>query len=150
MTSHQPSNFFQLISGRFISLLFTFTLCLYLVFMPIETYSMEAYVPDSVSDLSMTFSEKFCLSVSEGTEPEIAGEIAAKEMIRGLIFSPVIKELMAVPKKELVSELSTNIFDKCGPSLTISEQQIKDYLLSFADRDRANTSPKPFKPFGLG
>ncbi len=104
----------------------------------------------SISDLSETFSEKFCSAVSRGLEPEQAGETAAKEIVRGLIFSPILKEVLAIPPEELAKSLSGNIFNDCGDNLGISEQGLYDYLIVFANRDREASQPKPFKPFGVG
>ena len=35
-------------------------------------------------------------------------------------------------------------------SLNISEQELNDYLVKLANRDREQSEPKPFKPFANG
>ncbi len=63
-------------------------------------------------------------------------------MIRGLIFSPVFKEIMAIAKEDLPSSLSTNIFDRCGKKINISEGDLYNYLVEFefANRGREKTA----------
>ena len=117
---------------------------------PSHIFAKDIDLPPSITELSKTFSDNFCVGIAEGINPENAGEIAAKEMVQGLIFSPVLKELIATPKKDLVLSLSTNIYSTCGEQLELSEQELTDYLFKLADRDRERSEPKPFKPFGIG
>ncbi len=125
-------------------------LLLSLSLFPIPLFAKDLNPPLFIDELSTTFSDKFCLAISNGIQPKDAGESTAKEMIRGLIFSPNLKEIIAFPKENLVSSLSTKIFDTCGEEINISENDLYDYLLKFANRDRQESSPKPFKPFDLG
>ena len=69
-------------------------------------------------------------------------------MIKGMIFSPFLKEIMAVPKDDLALSISKNIFDSCGNELEVSEQELNNYLVNLANREPAQ--PQPFKPFGIG
>ena len=116
--------------------------------MPVFTQELE--LPSSVADLGESFSNKFCVEISSGTNPDKAGEIAAKEIVRGLIFSPNIKEIMSVPKDDLALLVSNNIYSKCGQKLEISQDQLTQFLVKFADKDRRPSEPTPFKPFGIG
>ena len=118
--------------------------------LPSTIFAKDLDLTSSIDELSTTFSNKFCVEIAEGINPENAGEIAAKEMVKGLIFSPVLKEVMAIPKEVLASSLSRNIYSGCGDQLEISEQELNDYLVKLADRDREQSDPKPFKPFGIG
>ena len=133
-----------------ISMLLASIVLLSSTLLPSQIFAQEIDLPPAVAELSKTFSEKFCVGVAEGINPENAGEIAAKEMVKGLIFSTVLKEVMAIPKDDLALSLSTNIYSGCGDQLEISEQELKTYLVKFADRDREQSEPKPFKPFGIG
>ena len=133
-----------------ISILLSSIVLLSFTLFPSQVLATEIDLPPSVVELSRTFSDKFCVGIAEGINPENAGEIAAKEMIQGLIFSPILKEVMAVPRDDLALSLSRNIYSRCGDQLEISEQELNDYLVKLADRDRQQTEPKPFKPFGIG
>jgi len=115
-----------------------------------QIYASEIDLPSSVTELSQTFSENFCEGIAKGINLEDAGEIVAKEMVKGLIFSPVLKEVMSVPKDDLALSLSTNIYSGCGDQLNISEKELNYYIVKLADRDRKKSEPKPFKPFGIG
>ena len=46
--------------------------------------------------------------------------------------------------------VTTRIFEGCGEDIAISEQELNDYLFNLANRDSAQSEPKPFQPFGLG
>ena len=93
-----------------------------------------------VTAVSKGFSEKFCIEVLDGESPDVAGENAAKKMARGLVFSPVIKEIMASPREDLALSLSQNIFDGCGNELSFNKEELDDYLMDFANK--APAQPK--------
>ncbi len=142
--------YIERVSKEFISIFLISSLLLLNAFMPSAILAENINLPASISDVSNTFSEKYCMAISQGVDPEKAGETAAKEIVRGLIFSPVIKQIMDIPKEELASSLSMNIYDNCGDDLEVTEQELNDYLVKFANRDRGQPEPKPFKPFGIG
>ena len=138
------------LSKDFASFLLAPLLLLLLISFPVPTHSQNIDLPPSVSELSKNYTEKFCGQVFSGIEPEIAGENAAKELVKGLIFSPILKEIMEVPKEDLAFSISTNIFSQCGDELEITQQELNDSLVKLAKRDREKSEPKPFKPFGIG
>ncbi len=141
---------FQDFSREFISILLASIFFIFYIFTSSAVFSQELNSSADVSHLSKAFSEKFCLQIANGLNPEDAGKIASKEMVRGLILSPIIKEIMTIPKEELASSLSKDIFDGCKDDLNVSEQELYEYLVKLAGRDRQQSPPKPFKPFGLG
>ena len=81
-----------------------------------------------VADVSKDFSDKFCVEIFGGASPEIAGENAAKKMARGIMLSPVLKEIMSSPRDELALSLSKNIYDECGNELSFNQVELDDYL----------------------
>ncbi len=135
---------------QLVSIILSSGLILLISLTPFKMYAEDNNIPTSVSELSKTFSKEFCLAIDEGSEPESAGKLAAKEMIRGLIFSPILKEIMSTPKEVLASSTAKAIYKGCGEELNISEQELNDYLIKIASRDRQQQTPKPFKPFGIG
>ena len=56
--------------------------------------------PESITQLTSYFSGTFCLAVKDGIPPDQAAEIATKETMHGLAFSPMAKELLTIPKKQ--------------------------------------------------
>ncbi len=117
---------------------------------PMVVFAVEQDLSPSINDLSQTFSRKFCLGIANGLEPENAGKTSGKQMVQGLIFSPISKEILATPKEKIASSLSKNIFNQCGDQLESSQEDLYNYLIELANRDRQNSAPKPFKPFGIG
>ena len=86
----------------------------------------------AVSDLSKDFSEKFCQSIRNGIPSEKAGETAAAQISKGLLFSPVMSEIMSTPKQDLAKSLSNNIFDECGKDLEGTKEELDNYLAQLA------------------
>ncbi len=110
----------------------------------------EVILPSAVADVAKSFSLKYCSEVSNIGDPEKAAEIASRQMISGLIFSGVLKEVMAVPKEEMALFISTEIFNICGNDLFISQSDLNSYLLELADSGQKQNTPQAFKPFGVG
>ena len=67
-------------------------------FAPAAAVASSSDLSPAVSEVSKNFSEKFCTSIGNGLTPEKAGESAAAQLSKGLLFSPVMKELMSAPK----------------------------------------------------
>ena len=107
---------------------------------PVKTFASAADLPPSVSDLSKNFSEKFCSSIAKGMTPEKAGETAAAQLSKGLLFSPVMKAIMSAPKEDLAASLSNNIFDGCGNDLGGTKQELDDYLVQLANKVPSRSS----------
>ncbi len=101
---------------------------------PVPTFASSADLSPAVSDLSKKFSEKFCTSIGKGMTPEKAGQSAAIQLSQGLLFSPIMNELMSAPKEDLASSLSNNIFDGCGKDLGGNKEELEDYLAQLAKK----------------
>ena len=101
---------------------------------PFASVVFASDLSPAVSELSKNFSEKFCISIENGMPPEKAGENAAAQLSKGLLFSPVMKELMSAPKKYLAESLSNNIFDGCGNELAATKEELNDYLIQLANK----------------
>ncbi len=101
---------------------------------PVVTFAAVADLSPVVADLSNDFSEKFCTSIGNGMTPEKAGETAAAQLSKGLLFSPVMKEIIAAPKKDLAASLSNNIFDECGKDLGGTKEELDEYLAQLANK----------------
>ena len=76
---------------------------------PASTFAQDIELSPSIQDLSTAFSKNFCMEISQGISPENASENAARDMIKGIIFSPIVKELMDVPKEYLTTLITNNI-----------------------------------------
>ena len=100
----------------------------------VPAFASTADLSPAVSDVSKNFSEKFCTSIGNGLSPEKAGESAAAQLSKGLLFSPVMKEIMSAPKEDLAASLSNNIFDGCGSDLGGSKEELDDYLTQLAKK----------------
>ena len=99
---------------------------------PIATFASAADLSPAVSDVTKTFSKKFCTSIGKGMTPEKAGESAAAQLApqltKGFFFSPVMDEIMVARKEDLVASVSNNIFDGCGNELGGTKEELDDYL----------------------
>ena len=127
----------------------TFFLLLIISF-PASIYSQDFQLPPIALELSENFSDKFCVSISDGNTVNTAGEQAAKQIVRNLIFSPKLNEIMALPKEDLALSISTNIYERCGDKLDITSEELNLTLLKIAEREGQGSEPKPFTPFGIG
>ena len=109
---------------------------------PHATFASAADLSPAVSELTMKFSDKFCTSIGNGMNPEKAGENAAAQLSKGLLFSPVMNEIMSAPKEDLAASLSSNIFDGCGNDLGGTKEELDDYLVQLAKKipSRSNNS----------
>ncbi len=101
---------------------------------PVATFASATDLSPAVSDLSKKFSEKFCTSLKKGMTPEKAGQSAAVQLSQGLLFSPVMNEIMSAPKEDLATSLSNNIFDSCGNDLGGTKEELDDRLASLANK----------------
>ncbi len=111
-----------------------------LLLAPVANLTLAEDLPTAVSDLSKKFSEKFCASIENGMTPEKAGESTAAQLSKGILFSPVMKELTSAPKEDLAASLSNNIFDGCGKDLGGNKEELDDYLAQFANKIPNTTS----------
>ena len=109
-------------------------------FTPVAIFTSAADLSPAVSDVSKNFSEKFCTSIGNGLTPEKAGESAAAQLSKGLLFSPVMKEIMSAPKEDLAASLSNNIFDGCGNDLGGTKEELDDYLVQLANKVPSKSS----------
>ena len=106
----------------------------------VATFASTADLSPAVSGVSKNFSEKFCTSIENGLTPEKAGESAAAQLSKGLLFSPVMKEIMSTPKEDLAASLSNNIFDGCGNDLGGTKEELDDYLVQLANKVPSKSS----------
>jgi len=106
----------------------------------VATFASTADLSPAVSEVSKNFSEKFCTSIGNGLTPEKAGESAAAQLSKGLLFSPVMKEIMSAPKEDLAASLSNNIFDGCGNDLGATKKELDDYLVQLANKVPSKSS----------
>ena len=106
----------------------------------VPTFASTADLSPAVSEVSKNFSEKFCTSIGNGLTPEKAGESVASQLSKGLLFSPVMKEIMSSPKEDLASSLSNNIFDGCGNDLRVTKEELDDYLVQLANKVPSKSS----------
>ena len=142
----------QLVLNSCATLLLSLTAFLSLMLFPMTAFADDLQFSPGVSDVVKTFSTKYCTEISNGENPEKAAEAASRQMISGLIFSGILKEVMALPKESLAEFVSTEIVDTCGSDLPISQQDLNDYLFELAQNGDAqkNSRPEPFRPFGVG
>ena len=98
------------------------------------TFASTADLSPAVSEVSKSFSEKFCTSIGNGLTTEKAGESAASQLSKGLLFSPVMKEIMSASKEDLAASLFNNIFDGCGNDLGGTREELDNYLVQFANK----------------
>ena len=107
---------------------------------PFVTLASATDLSPAVSGLSMDFSEKFCMSIGIGITPKKAGEIAAAQLSKGLLFSPVMNEIMSTSKEDLTESLSNKIFDGCGNDLGGTQEELNDYLAQLVKKVPSKTS----------
>ncbi len=131
-----------------LALMLAFSLTLY----PSAVLATEVQFNPAVSDVVKTFSTNYCKEISKGAEFEKAAEVASRQMISSLIFSGVFKEVKAAPKEDLAAFVSTVIVETCEQDLPVSQKELNDYLLDLAINGemQQNSSPQPFRPFGMG
>ncbi len=113
--------------------LLTFLFITFSFFSLVEVLPAADLSPN-VSALTKKFSEKFCTSIRLGMNPDKAGESSAAQISRGLLFSPVMNEIMSSSKEDLVSFLSNNIIDGCGNDLLVTKEELDDYLIKLAKK----------------
>ena len=121
-------------------LLFACFMAITFFFAPVAAVASSSDLSPAVSEVSKNFSEKFCTSIGNGLTPEKAGESAAAQLSKGLLFSPVMKEIMSAPKEDLAASLSNNIFDGCGNDLGGTKEELDDYLVQLANKVPSKSS----------
>ena len=121
-------------------LLLAFLMAVTFSLTPVVTFASDADLSPAVADLTKKFSEKFCTSIENGMTPEKAGESAAAQLSKGLLFSPVMNEILDAPKDDLAVSLSNNIFDGCGNDLGGTKEELDDYLTRLANKAPSSSS----------
>ncbi len=124
--------------------LLAFLMALSFFLAPVSTFAAAADLSPAVSGLSKEFSKKFCTSIGKGMAPQKAGESAAAQLSKGLLFSPIINEIMSAPKEDLTASLSNNIFNECGKDLGGTKEELYNYLAELANKI-PNKSTKTFQ-----
>ncbi len=111
---------------------------------PIVTFASAADLSPAVSELSLKFSEKFCNNIGKGMTTAKAGQSSAIQLSQGLLFSPVMNEIMSASKEDIATSLSNNIFKECGKNLEGNKEELDYYLAQLA-----NKIPKESKGLNL-
>lgn len=109
-------------------------------FAPVAAVASSSDLSPAFSEVSKNFSEKFCSSIVNGLTPEKAGERAAAQLSKGLLFSPVMKEIMSASKEDLAASLSNNIFDGCGNDLGGTKEELDEDLVQLANKFPSKSS----------
>lgn len=73
-----------------------------------------------------------------------AGQSSAIQLSQGLLFSPVMNEIMSASKEDIATSLSNNIFKECGKNLEGNKEELDYYLAQLA-----NKIPKESKGLNL-
>jgi len=134
------------------SITLVFVVVLSVGLFPPALMAADIELPSDVSSMAKNFSVKYCAAIPTVGDPKKAVEVTSRQMISELIFSGVMKKVMTVPKNDMAEFVAIEIFDECGNELSISQQELSNYLFELADsgEDQARAEPKPFKPFGVG
>ena len=138
--------------NSWVSIFLVITVLFSSLLFPSMLFAKDVEFTPVVTDVVKSFSSKYCVAISNGSAPQEAAETSSRQMISSLIFSGALKEVMSVPKDNMASFVATEIFDTCGSDLSISQQDLNDYLVELAESGETQTQsqPQPFKPFGVG
>ncbi len=69
-----------------------------------------------------------------------AGETAVAQLSKGLLFSPVMNEIMSASKEDLAESLSKNIFNGCGNDLGGTQEDLNDVLAQLVQKVPSKSS----------
>ncbi len=128
-------NYYRFFSKHWVPLLIAVIFFLTSSTFPIRSMAIEAEgITPQINDVIETFSDNFCSYLEDGLTPEKSGESAAGKMASGLMFSPVMGQIMEAPKESLASTLSENIYVRCGSALGASQEELNDYLKQLATK----------------
>jgi len=137
------------LTRKFISMFITSLVLAFAVLPACPSYADAFDLPPSVIDIASTFSDKYCIAISDGVSAEKAGEVAARQMITGLMFSGVIKEVMDAPKEDIASLLAADIYDGCGSDIGISRKELNSYIVDLANNGPSQSQSRSFNPSAL-
>ncbi|WP_269622632.1 hypothetical protein [Prochlorococcus marinus] len=107
---------------------------------PFAAFASTTDLSPKITALSKNFSQKFCTSIGVGMTPEKAGETAATQLSKGLLFSPLMTEIMSASKEDLAASLSQNIFEECGNELGGTKEELNTYLSQLANKVPSKSS----------
>ena len=124
-------------------LLFSFVLS------PPPAFADDFELSPAVSEVGETFSEKYCVAISDGSPADQAVLVAGRQMISSLMRSGALKEVMAVPKEDMASFIASNIFETCGDNIGVSESELNASILNLANQGPRQAQAKPFNPSSL-
>ncbi|WP_320674157.1 hypothetical protein [Prochlorococcus sp. MIT 1341] len=142
--------FFSRISnclGNSIVLIFSILISCCLLTIPTKVIAASNDYSPQISNLVNQFSEAYCSSILEVKDSEKAVKVAIRSMIRDLVFSGDLKQIMLLPKEEMAEFVSGSIFGICGDSINNSRQELTAYFVELSDSAQTRPTPKPFKPF---
>ncbi len=107
---------------------------------PVTAFASTTDLSPALLNVSKEFSQKFCSSIDKGVTPEKAGESAAVQLSKGLLFSPILNDIISAPKEDLAKSLSNNIFEGCGNNLGGTKEELDDFLIELANKAPSKSS----------
>ena len=119
------------------------------VFAQPPAFADDFELSPALSEVGETFSDKYCVAISDGSPADQAALVAGRQMISSLMRSGALKEVMAVPKEDMASFIAANIFETCGDNIGVSELELNTSILSLANQGPRQSQPKPFNPSSL-
>ncbi len=137
------------LSKYFLPIILAVILLVSFVLTPPQALANDIELSPAVLEVSETFSEKYCLAISDGTTADNAALVAGRQMISSLMRSDALKEVMAVPKEDMASFIAKNIFEACGDNIEISETELNVSILNLVNQGPSQSQPKPFNPSSL-
>ena len=116
---------------------------------PPSAFADDFELSPAASEIGETFSDKYCVAISNGSPADQAALVAGRQMISSLMRSGALKEVMAVPKEDMASFIASNIFETCGGDIGISELELNASILNLANQGPRQSQAKPFNPSSL-
>ena len=137
------------LSQYFLSIFLAAILLFASVLSPPPAFADDFELSPAVSVVGETFSDKYCVAISDGSPADQAALVAGRQMISSLMRSGALKEVMAVPKEDMASFIASNIFETCGDNIGVSELELNASILNLANQGPSQSQNKPFNPSSL-
>ena len=142
-------NLMRNLSKYFLPLFLVTILLFSSVLTPPPAFANDFELSPVVSEIGETFSDKYCVAISDGSSADKAALVAGRQMISSLMRSGALKEVMAVPKEDMASFIASNIFETCGDNIGVSELELNAAILNLANQGPRQSQAKPFNPSSL-
>ena len=94
--------------------------------------ALEIKSDDLMYNASNVFAERFCTATENGISTETAMKVASRKTISSFIFSPNLKDILDIPKDELVTNISKTILEKCKDEKRFSKAELEVHLIELA------------------